>query len=82
VIWDARKIDDYTLHRRRFISMLFLLIVGIFTIATEVRWIAHRSWSYGDLLFLGWFYLLYYAARGLLSEYRLMKQSAASPEVR
>ena len=78
MIWDARRIDDYTLHRRRFVLAVVTITLSVMLIAMRANEIASRGWRYGDMLALAWVYLGFYSAHRLILEYRLMKEPNAS----
>ena len=80
MIWNARKIDDYTLHRRRFVLAIVTILLSAILIVMRADEIADRGWRYRDLLALAWVYLAFYGIQRLIAEYRLMKQLYVSEE--
>jgi hypothetical protein len=79
VIWDARKIDDYTLHRRRFVLAVFTSVLAIGLVALRLSDIAERGWEIKDWVAAAvWLLLAVYVGRNAASELRAMRRSVVS----
>ena len=80
--WDARNIDDYVYHRRRFVFALVVIVLSVMTIGARASDIAERGWRYFDVLAAVWVILSVYATWQAVAEYKLMKQAKHRQELR